>query len=148
MFIRSAACLFALMITATASLAQERQWTMDVTETDAFMVFGVPETDDVGVSFWCTLGTPKIKIFVPEGGSDLKPFQTIKFNFAPTVKPHPTRNPAGSASKANCKPMIHFLWPWQSRIVSALPPETTKQLIPSTALKWKPSLGFARQNNT
>jgi hypothetical protein len=81
MFIRSAACLFALMITATASLAQERQWTMDVTETDAFMVFGVPETDDVGVSFWCTLGTPKIKIFVPEGGSDLKPFQTIKFNF-------------------------------------------------------------------
>ena len=62
------------------ALAQERQWAFDMTDTDAYFVFGVPETDDVGVSFWCTFGTNKIKIFVPESGSDIKPNSFADFS--------------------------------------------------------------------
>jgi hypothetical protein len=59
--------------------AQEREWLLDAAEEDAFLVFGVPETDDVGVSFWCKLASGKIKIFFPEGSPDLKPDTSADF---------------------------------------------------------------------
>ncbi len=59
--------------------AQEREWILDAAEDDAFLVFGVPETDDVGVSFWCKIGSGKIKIFFPEGSPELKPDTTANF---------------------------------------------------------------------
>ncbi len=55
----------ALTISAAAAMAQEREWSWDETDTDAFLVFGTPNTDDVGVSFWCKLGSSSIKLFVP-----------------------------------------------------------------------------------
>lgn len=45
--------------------AQERQWTLDATAQEAFLVFGVPETDDVGLSFWCKIGTKKMSAYMP-----------------------------------------------------------------------------------
>ena len=47
------------------ALAQEREWQLDATDQDAFLVFGVPQSDDVGVSFWCKLGSKKLKVMAP-----------------------------------------------------------------------------------
>jgi hypothetical protein len=65
--------LAALVIVASAASAQERQWFLDATEEDAFLVFGVPETDDTGLSIWCTIQSRKAKIFLPEASEKLKP---------------------------------------------------------------------------
>lgn len=59
--------------------AQEREWLLDAADEDAFLVFGVPESDDVGVSFWCKLASGKVKIFFPEGSADLKPDTSADF---------------------------------------------------------------------
>jgi hypothetical protein len=47
------------------SLAQERQWNLDSTDKEAFLVFGVPDTDDVGLSFWCAIGSGKVSAYLP-----------------------------------------------------------------------------------
>jgi hypothetical protein len=46
-------------------LAQEREWNFNTGDEEAYLVFGVPESDDVGVSFWCTIGRGDIGIFLP-----------------------------------------------------------------------------------
>jgi hypothetical protein len=66
------AYLVLLPSTAATAMAQERQWSFDQTDKDAYLVFGVPETDDVGLSFWCTQRSGKIKIFVPESSIGAK----------------------------------------------------------------------------
>lgn len=58
---------------ASPSLAQEREWKLDATDEDAFLIFGTPETDDVGISFWCKIGSKRAKIFLPETHADLVP---------------------------------------------------------------------------
>ncbi len=63
---------------ATSAFAQEREWIFDTGEEDAYLGFGVPESDDVGISFGCTLQSGEIRIFVPEAGEDLKPETMIK----------------------------------------------------------------------
>ena len=63
----------AMALCSNAVLAQERQWALDTADNDAFLVFGVAESDDVGISFWCTIGSDKLKVFVPEGSADLAP---------------------------------------------------------------------------
>jgi hypothetical protein len=45
--------------------AQEREWTLDATDEDVFLVFGVTGTDDVGVSFWCKRETKSVSVFSP-----------------------------------------------------------------------------------
>lgn len=69
--------LFAALSQSAA--AQERLWSLDAGDEDAYLVFGVPETDDVGISFWCTMGTGEISIFLPEADPDMKPEQTVPF---------------------------------------------------------------------
>jgi hypothetical protein len=56
---------YVLTMISSASLAQEREWQLDATDQDAFLVFGVPQSDDVGVSFWCKLGSKKLKVMAP-----------------------------------------------------------------------------------
>jgi hypothetical protein len=56
---------FALLTLPLPVLAQEREWQLDATDQDAFLVFGVPQSDDVGVSFWCKLGSKKLKVMAP-----------------------------------------------------------------------------------
>jgi len=57
--------LFALGLLAGAAHAQERDWMLDASEEDAYLIFGVPESDDVGVSLWCRIGTGAINLYLP-----------------------------------------------------------------------------------
>ncbi len=54
-------------------MAQEREWTLDRTDQDVFLVFGTPETDDVGASFWCRIGSKKLRLFLPVTSSPAAP---------------------------------------------------------------------------
>lgn len=40
---------------------------LDASGEDAYLVFGVPETDDIGLSIWCPVQQGEINIFLPEG---------------------------------------------------------------------------------
>jgi hypothetical protein len=64
-----------LALAASPVCAQEREWTIDSTQEDAFLLFGTPGTDDVGASFWCKIGGNKVKLFVSDAAvsGHLKP---------------------------------------------------------------------------
>lgn len=38
---------------------------LDASEEDAYLIFGVPETDDVGVSLWCRIGKGAVNLYLP-----------------------------------------------------------------------------------
>ena len=61
----------AMIMSATAALAQEREWSWGTSETEAYLVFGVPESEDVGISFWCTQGAGEVRIFVADANVKL-----------------------------------------------------------------------------
>jgi hypothetical protein len=63
----------------TTAMAQEREWNIDQTDSDAYLVFGVPETDDVGVSFWCKLQSGIIHFYAPETDVKLKIGSRVPF---------------------------------------------------------------------
>ncbi len=67
----------AVVACPTLLLAQEREWQLDATDQDAFLVFGVPQSDDVGISFWCKLGSKKLKVMAPVIGAKLKNGATL-----------------------------------------------------------------------
>lgn len=69
--------ILSLTLLPTLVMAQEREWQLDATDQDAFLVFGVPQSDDVGVSFWCKLGSKKIKIMSPVPKGVLKSAKKI-----------------------------------------------------------------------
>jgi hypothetical protein len=74
-----------LMLSAAPHVnAQEREWSLDRTDQDVFLVFGTPQTDDVGASFWCRIGTPRIRIFLPLAlnGKHPQPPSKLKLNVA------------------------------------------------------------------
>ena len=74
--------LLAVITTFSAALAQERQWSLDASEREAYLVFGVPDTDDVGLSFWCEIGSGKISIFEPLDHKLLKKDKKIRIDLA------------------------------------------------------------------
>lgn len=55
----------ALGLIAGAAHAQEREWTLDASEEDAYLIFGVAESDDVGLSLWCPVGKGVVNLFLP-----------------------------------------------------------------------------------
>lgn len=55
--------VFCLFLTLTPAYAQERQWSLDASGSEAYLVFGVADTDDVGLSFWCKIGSGTVSIF-------------------------------------------------------------------------------------
>jgi hypothetical protein len=59
--------------------AQEREWSIDQTDKEAYLVFGVPETDDVGVSFWCKLQSDIVRFYAPETDAKLKIGKRVPF---------------------------------------------------------------------
>lgn len=67
-----------LSLWASVASAQEREWRFETGENEAFLTFGVPETDDIGLSFWCTPRSGEIKLFLPEVGGDAKPGADVK----------------------------------------------------------------------
>lgn len=69
--------LFACLFAAPAA-AQERQWNFDQTDKDAYLVFGVADTDDVGLSFWCSQRSGWVTLFVPETDPKLKTGRKVR----------------------------------------------------------------------
>jgi hypothetical protein len=68
--------MIALFAMAPDAVAQEREWTLNASDKEAFLVFGVPDTDDVGLSLWCEIGTNKLSVFVNNIGGQLKQNQS------------------------------------------------------------------------
>jgi hypothetical protein len=54
-----------LALTISTVAAQEREWVLDAAEEDVYLLFGVPNTTDVGVSLWCKISTGNISLFAP-----------------------------------------------------------------------------------
>ena len=77
-----------LIVVALPAAAQEREWSFDTADQDAYLIFGVPESEDAGISFGCTLQSGEIRLFVPEAGDDLKPDQKIKVIISAAGKDH------------------------------------------------------------
>ena len=69
---RLTTALFVLLTATQTTHAQEREWSLSASEKEAFLVFGVPDTDDVGISFWCEIGTNKTSMFINGGPAQLK----------------------------------------------------------------------------
>ncbi len=53
---------------ASPAVAQEREWSLGASGEDVFLAFGVPETVDIGVSFWCRIGGKGVSLFAPVPG--------------------------------------------------------------------------------
>jgi hypothetical protein len=77
--------MFSRLITAvalygclsTSAFAQERQWNLESSEKQAFLVFGVPNTDDIGFSLWCEVGKNQISAFITENQVPLKAGESV-----------------------------------------------------------------------
>ena len=61
----------AVIMSATAALAQEREWSWGTSETEAYLVFGVPKSEDVGISLWCTQDSGEVRVFVADANVKL-----------------------------------------------------------------------------
>lgn len=71
--------VFSLLLALPASAwAQERQWSLDASDQDAYLVFGVPDTEDVGLSLWCPIRQGVVNVFVPESAETLATSKTAK----------------------------------------------------------------------
>ena len=62
----------ALCLLAGTATAQEREWTLDASDQDAYLIFGVPESDDVGISLWCPIRKGVVNVFVPEASENIE----------------------------------------------------------------------------
>jgi hypothetical protein len=71
--IAASGILTSLLLLAVQSKAQERSWSLDTSDTEAFLTFGVAESDDVGISFWCGMKSGTIHVFLPDANASLKP---------------------------------------------------------------------------
>ena len=91
MRLRLSIMLAALVLGSTPSWAQERIWTLDQTDAEVYMVFGVPETDDVGVSFWCTQQSGIVRLYIPESDTKLKSAVEVNFKLEVAGKTYPLK---------------------------------------------------------
>lgn len=71
MLLRPLLAALAVVLAAGVVTAQERQWTLDAGDQDAYLIFGVPDSDDVGVSLWCPVRQGVVNIFMPAVGESL-----------------------------------------------------------------------------
>lgn len=69
---RSLAAVLALGLASGAALAQERDWALDASDQEAYLIFGVAETDDVGVSLWCRTRKDIVNLYVPRPTAELE----------------------------------------------------------------------------
>jgi len=86
--------LATLVLGSAPSFAQERIWSLDQTDAEVYMVFGVPETDDVGVSFWCTQQSGIVRLYFPDSDPKLKPGSEVNFKLEVAGKAHPLKGKA------------------------------------------------------
>jgi hypothetical protein len=78
--------LVSIVMLAAQAQAQERSWNLDTSDTEAFLTFGVAESDDVGVSFWCKIKSGMIHIFLPDADASLKPNRKIRVGLSVSDK--------------------------------------------------------------
>jgi hypothetical protein len=69
---RSLAAVIALGLVTGEALAQEREWTLDASDQEAYLIFGVPDSDDVGVSLWCPAKKGIVNLYVPRPTAELQ----------------------------------------------------------------------------
>lgn len=69
---RSLLVLIALGLVSGKALAQEREWSLDASDQEAYLIFGVPDSDDVGLSFWCPVKKGVVNLFVPRPTEELR----------------------------------------------------------------------------
>jgi hypothetical protein len=74
--------LASTLMGAAQARAQERSWSLDTNETEAFLTFGVAESDDVGISFWCRMKSGQIRIFLPDANASLRPNRRTRIKFS------------------------------------------------------------------
>ncbi len=94
MLARPFIALAASLLGSSLALAQERVWNLDQTDNEVYLVFGVPETDDVGVSFWCTLQSGIVKLYIPEAGPDIKAGTGVNVELKVAAKVYPLKGTA------------------------------------------------------
>ncbi len=63
--LRILSAALAMVLASGSANAQERQWSLDAGDQDAYLIFGVPDSDDVGVSLWCPIRQGVVNIFLP-----------------------------------------------------------------------------------
>ena len=61
----------AAIVMAAGAAAQEREWSWGTSDTEAYLTFGVPESEDLGISFWCTIGSGEIRVFIADANEKL-----------------------------------------------------------------------------
>ena len=86
--------LAAVLLGSVRALGQERTWILDQTDQEVYLVFGVPETDDVGVSFWCTQRSGIVKFYLPESDPDLKLAGPVDFELEIDARKYPLKGKA------------------------------------------------------
>lgn len=64
--------LLALGLASGAAHAQERDWALDASDQEAYLIFGVSDTDDVGVSLWCRTRKDVVNLYVPRPTAELE----------------------------------------------------------------------------
>lgn len=69
---RSLVLLLALGLASGAAHAQERDWALDASDQEAYLIFGVADTDDVGVSLWCRTRKDMVNLYVPRPTAELE----------------------------------------------------------------------------
>ena len=92
--------LAALALGPTLSFAQERVWILDQSDQEVFLVFGVPDTDDVGVSFWCTQQSGIVRFYLPESVPKQKFAKTIDLKMEVDSKTYPFKSKASLNEEA------------------------------------------------
>ena len=65
MLLRLVFAVIVMVLATGGPSAQERQWSLDAGDQDAYLIFGVPDSDDVGVSLWCPVRQGAVNIFLP-----------------------------------------------------------------------------------
>lgn len=73
--LRSLLFILALGLMASAAPAQEREWLLDAGDEEAYLIFGVPDSDDVGLSFWCVLKKDMVNFYLPRPTGELSQFK-------------------------------------------------------------------------
>lgn len=92
--------LAAFLLGTAQSMAQERTWILDQSDQEVYLVFGVPETDDVGVSFWCTLRSGIVKFYLPESDPGLKLADPVNFELEIDATKYPLKGKASVNEEA------------------------------------------------
>ena len=94
MLVRLLMILAALALGPTLSFAQERVWILDQSDQEIFLVFGVPDTDDIGISFWCTQKSGIVRFYLPESVPKQKFARTIDLKMEVASKTYPFKSKA------------------------------------------------------